>query len=201
MSITEQSDAEVIQASWGVPAQFGIIFERHHDAIFRFAARRVGRQDACDVTADVFVRAFRIRHRYDTLRSDCLPWLYGIASNVVGDRLRRMRRAETIFVAGERPAVTVEPYEDTDDRLVAGSTAGLLNDALGRLSKRDRTTLLLYALEDLTYSEISVALDIPIGTVGSRIARARRQIQESIPELEQIVGSMGETDDQERSHD
>ncbi len=98
-------------------------------------------------------------------------------------------------------SLLIEPFGDADDRLVADSVAGVLNDALGGLSKRDRETLLLFALEGLTYAEISVALDIPIGTVGSRITRARQQINESIPGLQQMITSMRQPDDQEGSGD
>ncbi len=191
----------MILASLGFPAEFGVVFERHHAAVFRFAARRIGRQEARDVASEVFVRAFKIRYRYDISRGNCLPWLYGIARNVIGDRLRSLKRGRRTFLFAETAVDMIEPFGDADDRLVADSVAGVLNDALGGLSKRDRETLLLFALEGLTYAEISVALDIPIGTVGSRITRARQQINESIPGLQQMITSMRQPDDQEGSGD
>lgn len=190
MADIDQTDAELISASARDPTLFGAIYERHHDPVFRFAARRVGSQDAPDVTADTFVRAFEIRHRYDPAHPSCLPWLYGIAQNLVGDRLRRVRRRSRAYVVAESHNTTFEYGEEADARIVAASMAGLLNEALRQLSNRDRNTLLLYALEGLSYSEIARTLEIPPGTVGSRISRARRQISELIPDLAQRTAAM-----------
>lgn len=182
----ERSDAEIIRASIEDPKEFGEVFARHHTAVFRFAARRVGVDAAGDTAADVFVTAFSIHHRYDTDRSDCLPWLYGIAANVIGDRLRRAKRRQRAH-GPEAHADVTSVTLDVDDRLVAESVAGLLEAALDGLPWRDRETLMLFALEGLTYSEIARALNIPNGTVGSRISRARRRILEQIPNLAQIA--------------
>jgi len=181
----DRTDAELISASLNDPAVFGTIFERHYQAVYRFTARRIGAGDATDLTADTFVRAFEIRHRYNPEYASCLPWLYRIAQNLVGDRLRRVRRSGRIYLVAAAEALTAEFGEEADNRIVATSISGQLNDALRQLSKRDRNTLLLYALEGLTYAEIGRTLDIPAGTVGSRLARARRQISEQIPDLEQ----------------
>lgn len=195
----DPTDAELISASLDEPSLFGGIFSRHYYAVYRFTARRIGQGDARDLTADTFVRAFEIRHRYDPSHPSCLPWLYGIAQNLIGDRLRRVRRGRRVYLVTVVANPIMEFGEEADDRVVAYSVAGLLADALRRLSKRDRNTLLLYALEGLTYSEIARALDIPAGTVGSRLARARRQIGELIPDLEQrtrmIPGVMKVKDD------
>jgi RNA polymerase sigma factor (sigma-70 family) len=185
-----RSDAEIIRASLSDPGEFGEIYARHHPVVFRFVARRIGTNDAGDVAADVFVRAFSIRARYDLTKPDCLPWLYGIASNIVGDRFRRIRRRQRLYIA----VVGIEGgagISDADDRLVARQVTAPLNAALGELSRKDRETLLLFALEGLTYAEIGRVLGIPAGTVGSRITRARRRILELIPELEQIIRSEG----------
>lgn len=179
------TDAELISSSLHEPSLFGKIFERHHDAVYRFAARRIGAGDARDLTADTFLRAYEIRHRYDPAHASCLPWLYGIAQNLIGDRLRKVRRSQRVYLVAAAHILTVEFGEEADNRVVAASVAGRLNNAISRLSKRDRNTLLLYALEGLTYAEIARTLDIPAGTVGSRLIRARRQINELIPDLEQ----------------
>lgn len=187
MSASETPDAEIILASLQQSELFGEIFTRHHDVIFRYVARRVGSQDAADVTADVFGRAFTIRHRYDTTRPACLPWLYGIAVNIIGDRLRRVKRQQRTYLVVASETV-VDESEDSDSRLIAEQASGRINHALARLSHKDRETLLLYALEGLTYKEISAALSIPVGTVGSRISRARSQILELLPDLAQTTG-------------
>lgn len=184
----EPSDAELIDASLNDPAAFELIYRRHSRAVFRFVARRVGPEDAADLTADTFVRAIEIRHRYHLDQPSCLPWLYGIAQNIVGDRLRRVRRRDRIYLAASTDSLTLDFGEDADNRIEAAALTDRLNFALGALSPRDRNTLLLHALEGLSYAEIATALDIPPGTVASRLNRARHQIRELIPPLDQIPG-------------
>lgn len=186
MEEQEWSDGQLIAGSIQRPELFGVVFERHHQAIAGFALRRVGADDAGEVVGDAFERAFRIRERFDPTSASCLPWLYGIASNIVGDRLRRARRRERIYlVLGEAPSG--DDSDVADDRLVAEQLARTLNRLLGQLAKNDREALLLYALEGLTYSDISTILGIPVGTVGSRIHRARQRLLEQLPSLEQIA--------------
>lgn len=183
----ERTDAEIIEASLSDPTEFEEIFRRHHSAIYQYAIRRVGVVAAGDLAADVFVRALSIRHRYDLSKPDCRPWLYGIAANLAGDRLRRLRRGiQALFEAPSRHR-EVDRTADSDDRLVAADLADEINAALGELSDDDRTTFLLFALEGLSYSEIGEILDIPAGTVGSRISRVRTRIIELVPDLAQRI--------------
>ena len=201
MDELSRTDADLISGSLRNPSLFGEIFTRHFTAIFRFAARRIGSDEASDVASEVFVRAFRIRARYDPSRQDCLPWLYGIATNVVGDRIRRRRRGDTqTFLVMERADNDWDATTAADSRVLAESVLAELNDAIGRLSEPDRETFLLFAITGLSYAEISDALGVPQGTVGSRINRARRLIREQIPQLEQIADRMERPGDGRR-HD
>jgi RNA polymerase sigma-70 factor, ECF subfamily len=185
-----RSDAEVIAASWDDIEEFGIIFRRHYDPVFAFVARRIHRSEAADLTSEVFVKAMTSRRRYDTSRAHALPWLYGIASNTIGDRMRKIkhgRRAYLAVGAGRDP----ELREDlADDRLVAADVHDSLLDEIQRLAKGAREALLLSALEGLTYSEIAEMLGVSPATVGSRLSRARRRIRERIPDLDQKTDHM-----------
>lgn len=189
MSDSRRSDADIIATSLGKPEDFGEIFSRHHKAVFGFVARRIGSGDAGDVTAAIFERAFRIRGRYRPSQRDCRPWLYAIAVNILGDRLRRQRKDHRIYLAAPRALDSEDLSDDSDDRIVAEQIVSAVNRALGLLSMKDRETFLLYALEGLTYAEISEVLDVPIGTIGSRIFRVRARLLEEVPDLEQITGS------------
>ena len=188
MAETAPTDAEIISASLRDPEAFGGIFDRHYDSVFRFVARRLGVSEAGDAAADVFDRAFRIRGRYDSSKPEALPWLYGIAYNIVGDRLRRKARRERVYLSAAE-ADLPDHSDEADLRIVAQQIGDRLNQALARIARKDRETILLYALEGLTYSEISEVLGIPVGTVGSRISRARSQILELIPDLEQMISA------------
>lgn len=198
----DRTDAETIEASLADAEVFAVIFERHHDSVHRFAARRVGRDAASDVVAETFVRSFRNRHRYDTERANALPWLYGIAANVIGEHLRRARRARraTLFSARVGGDTAGDPTADADDRLVAEGIRRDLLAALAELAVADRETLLLYALEGFTYREIAATLNIPVGTVGSRMSRVRQQIRDRIPDLDERADLLGreEPGDDER---
>lgn len=180
----QRSDSEIIRASWSTPELFGEVVERHHDAVFRYVARRVGQQDARDITADVFLNAFQARMRFDTSAESSRPWLFGIAFNIVGRRLRTIRRRQRLaeLLPGLRPVEDLSLR--STERVTASSLSTELWDALGSLSESDRETFLLYAVDGLTYTEIAQALSIALGTVASRISRVRMRIREAIPDLQ-----------------
>lgn len=183
------SDADVIAASVNDPDRFGVIWRRHGEAIYRYALRRTGRTNARDIAAEAFLRAFEKRGRYRKLRENCLPWLYAIAYNVIRERGRKANRHKESYLAASEPLDGW--FEDgVEERVVAQSVGNELNEALAVLSDDDRETLLLFALERLTYSEIATTLGVPPGTVASRINRARRIITQHIPDLEYRVSLM-----------
>ncbi|WP_033325755.1 RNA polymerase sigma factor [Streptomyces yerevanensis] len=179
-----ESDASVIARSRDEPEAFAALFDRHADAVHRYAARRLGGEVADDLVAETFTTAFQQRHRYDPARgagADARPWLFGIATNLVG----RHRRAEARrFKAMARvPALADhdEPLADrAADRVVARAVRRELAAALAALPARHRDVLLLVAWGDLSYGEAAQALDIPVGTVRSRLHRARSKLREAL---------------------
>ncbi|MFG0334622.1 MAG: RNA polymerase sigma factor [Maioricimonas sp. JB049] len=189
MAEERDTDAQIIARSLSQTHEFGKIFERHFEAIFRFCARRIGVQEARDAASEVFERAFRLRHRFDLTRESCLPWLYGISTNVVGDRLRKSKRRRRLFRQVVRDATATFDSDSVDNRVLMESVGDQIERALSTLSKRDRDTFLLFALKELTYEEIAYAQGVPLGTVGSRINRARRKLAEQIPDLIQLLES------------
>jgi RNA polymerase sigma-70 factor (ECF subfamily) len=154
---------------------FDAVFDRHFDEIHRFVGRRLGRDVADDLTASVFVEAYASRVSYDAEAGPIRPWLFGIASNLV----RRHHRTEARRLrAYARHGVDPLASETGDlDRVDATGDGPRLARALAKLARRDRDVLLLYAWADMTYDEIAQALDVPIGTVRSRLARARKVMQ------------------------
>ncbi len=172
--VGRESDAAAIVASLVLPARFEAIFDRHYAAIHGYLVRRVGRDVADDLAADTFVEAFRARSRYDPARPDARPWLFGIAANLVRGQARHERRQ---LVAFSRTGVDplVDDQEEISARLDAHRAVA---HALAALAAKDRETLLLHTWAELSYEEIAIALDVPIGTVRSRLNRARRQVRE-----------------------
>ncbi|GGP13996.1 RNA polymerase sigma factor [Nonomuraea glycinis] len=164
-------DAELIRRSERVPEAFADLFDRHAPALRRYVARRLGPSLADDIVSDAFLTAFRRRGHYDTSHPDARPWLYGIAARLIS----RHRRVEVrLYRALVRSGVDeiAEPYAERVDDRVAAQQAGLAA-ALAQLSPGDREVLLLIAWADMSYEDVARALDIPVGTVRSRLHRAR----------------------------
>ncbi|MEU1148239.1 RNA polymerase sigma factor [Streptomyces sp. NPDC005863] len=177
----EPSDARSIERSRDEPEQFAVLYDRHADSVYRYAARRLGLEAAEDLMADTFITAFRQRHRYDPARADARAWLFGIATNLIG----RHRRAEARrFKALARVPSPVPHEEPVADRAVArAGAAGVRMDlaaALAGLSARHRDVVLLVAWADLSYEEAAQALGVPVGTVRSRLHRARSALREAL---------------------
>jgi RNA polymerase sigma-70 factor (ECF subfamily) len=176
----DTDDATVIQLSRHEPERFTELFRRHAPAIQRYVVRRLGADAADDIVAETFLLAFRQRTSYDPARADARPWLYGIATNLIG----RHRRAEIrLYRALARTGAdpVTEPFTDrVDDRVSAGHASRQLAAALARLSAKLRDTMLLAAWSDLSYEEIAVALGVPVGTVRSRLSRARRRLRQTM---------------------
>lgn len=171
------SDAGVIAASLDDGARFGEIFDRHFAEIDRYLARRVGLALADEIAAEVFVIAFRSRGRYDPAASDARPWLFGIAANLARRYWRTERRRLRAYARTGVDAVS-EEAGDIDGRLDALAAGPRLAGALAALRPGEREVLLLFAWADLGYEGIATALGIPVGTVRSRLSRARARIRE-----------------------
>jgi RNA polymerase sigma factor (sigma-70 family) len=171
-------DAAVIESSRREPERFAVLFDRHAPYIHRYLARRAGRQVADDLVAETFLAAFAKRDRYDLGHADARPWLYGIATNLVGQHGRDEARQHRI-----RQAAAAEPEvpghaERVAADVTAQATRAVLDAALAALPDGDRDVLLLIAWEQLTYREVSRALAIPVGTVRSRLHRARTKVRQ-----------------------
>jgi RNA polymerase sigma factor (sigma-70 family) len=174
-------DAPIIARSRHQPQVFGKIFERHFAVIHGYLQRRVGPGRADDLAAEVFRIAFQQRVRFEPLRESALPWLYGIASNLVHQDERSEIRRLRALARVEGQAVDTEPAaERVPERADAESLRKPLFGALSRLEARDRSVLLLVAWEELTYDQVAEALEIPVGTVRSRLNRARAQVQQAL---------------------
>jgi RNA polymerase sigma factor (sigma-70 family) len=189
-----EDDAGLIIASLRDGGLFAQVYDRHAAAMYRFAARRLGPQAAEDAVSDAVLAAFRVRHRYDADRPDARPWLLGILTREISRRRRTERaRYRALARAG---GLDRQQQEGPADRVAAAVAAQAvrapLASALAGLAARDRDVLLLVAWADLTYQEVADALRIPIGTVRSRLSRARRQIRAALPDLASAL-----TDDEE----
>ena len=187
---TPIDDAVVLARSVREPDRFAEIYDRYFGEVYRYVAGRLGRDVADDLAAETFLVAFRKRDRFDPGRGNVRPWLYGIATTLVGQHRREeTRRYRALARAGRRVLDTAEGY---DDRIVDAVTAERatrhLAAALAHLRRGDRDVLLLVAISDLSHHEVALALDIPYGTVGSRLSRARRELRMALGGIESPHG-------------
>ncbi|NUW43782.1 RNA polymerase sigma factor [Nonomuraea rhodomycinica] len=186
-------DAALIEESWRRPDAFAVLYDRYFGDVYRYVAGRVGTQVADDLAAETFVVAYGKRATFDPGRGAVRAWLFGIATNLVAQH----RRSETRRLEALRRT----PAEDGTDgghedrvaaRLLAAGARGRLAAELRRLPDHDRDVLLLVALADLNYEEVAQALDIPSGTVGSRLNRVRRKLRAALGGADPAIGA---TDD------
>jgi RNA polymerase sigma factor (sigma-70 family) len=157
---------------------FGVLFERHARAIYNYCFRRVGSWAAAeDLVSIVFLEAWRRRSKRLPMGKE-LPWLYGIATNVVRNRRRAERRYAAALRRVPPPGPTASFEDDSDvriddERLMARALA-----LFARLPRREQDVLALCAWSELSYEDAAVALDVPVGTVRSRLSRARTRLRE-----------------------
>lgn len=141
------------------------LYERFHEAPYRLLVRTVGVDDADDVLQDVFLKTFRTLHQFDG-RSSFASWLYRLTFNEAMQHLRKRRRGRWATLEGEILDRKTALHPELDDK-------ELLEAALQQLEPELRVVFLLREVENLSYAEIAEAAQIAVGTVASRLSRAR----------------------------
>jgi len=174
------TDAELITASLTDPERFAGVFDHHYAVIAGFLRRRVDQSLADELAAETFLRAFDGRAGYDVTRADARPWLFGIATRLLARHRRTEVRQLRAFARAGRLVPAEHGLDDVDARLDAAAASPALASALAELGATDREVLLLFAWADLTYEEISLALSVPVGTVKSRLHRARDLVRRKL---------------------
>ena len=154
---------------------FAALFDAHVDAVYRLALGRTGRaQDAQDVTSVVFLTAWRRRAELTRLHSSVLAWLLVCVNRCCQD-VGRTRRRDAALIRRLGAARSTEHLVGTD---TGGSASRLdLDNAVAGLRSIDRQVIELFLYLDMSYAEIANSLGVPIGTVRSRLARARERLR------------------------
>lgn len=160
-------------------AAFALLYDRHERTIHRYVARRLGVSFAEDVTSETFLVAFAQRSRFHG-STDARPWLLGIATVLMRKHSRQEAVAWRGMLAADLARDDIDEMTAVDERLDADALASRLGEALANLPRGDRDVLLLHTFGDLDYAAVAEALAIPIGTVRSRLSRARAKIRIAI---------------------
>lgn len=172
-------------AAAGDPEAFEKIMLKYQKPIYNLCLRMVGNpDDAFDLTQDAFIRAWKAM---DTVKADgaFASWLYRLASNVCIDHLRAMKRKKTVSLVfeedGEEQTIDVpDPTPSPEEQVIAKADKATIEWAMNELNVEHRQVLTLRLIDDLSYEQISEILEVPEGTVKSRISRAREALRKKI---------------------
>ena len=176
-----EEDECIARAQRGDVAAFSELVARYQDRIYRFLVRLTRSQDdALELTQETFLSAYQALARW---RPDArfTTWLFRIARNHAFDWLRRRKQVEFVALGDEQDLGFADPAPTPDKALESVQRLRGLERALGRLSTEHREILLLREIEEMSYDDIADVLDISLGTVKSRIARARAGLLEKMP--------------------
>ncbi|MDQ4004948.1 MAG: sigma-70 family RNA polymerase sigma factor [Actinomycetota bacterium] len=151
------------------------MYEAHADRVLAYALRRVQAEDAAEIVSETFLIAWR---RLDLVPDDAIPWLFGVARKVVGNRRRSLRRRAALRdrleeEAARRPRLAADPADQVEARMAVRA-------ALARLSERDREALMLVAWDGLDARRAAAAEGVPPGGFAVRLHRARRRLEREL---------------------
>jgi RNA polymerase sigma factor (sigma-70 family) len=172
------SDQELwTRAVAGEAECFGVLFDRHAEAVRAYCARRTGSLDlADDLVSVVFLEAWRGRRSVELLHDSALPWLYGIAGNTLRSQTRTAARHRRLLARLPVEPPAADHADDVTARLDDQRALTRLQGALRGLRRSDQEVLVLCLWQGLDYASAAVALGVPIGTVRSRLSRARARL-------------------------
>lgn len=176
--LTDEEIARRVQA--GEADVFGMLVARYQAKLMRYARKFLSdRDDAEDIVQDVFIKAYSNIQSFDASRRFS-PWIYRIAHNEFVNELKKKASRRTVFsfdIDTILPSL-VAP-EETDRASLEKDLRKTLEGHLDELDPKYREPLILYYLEEMDYKEISDILQIPVSTVGVRLARARARLQKA----------------------
>ena len=187
------SDMEILSdVSAGNIDAYGKIVSRYRGRLYNFVFRFVGdRETAEDIVQETFLRAFRKRKDYRAI-ANFSTWLFTIAGNLAKSELRRRKRWRFFSLHRDDDSDAVLDLPDESyrpDRLAESSMADLqIQQAIMSLPVNYRQVILLRDVEGFSYQEISEAINCPVGTVKSRVNRARLRLQQKLKNEGRDVG-------------
>ncbi|WP_401000683.1 RNA polymerase sigma factor [Agromyces sp. GXQ0307] len=184
MSQEIPSDSSLwLEAVAGTEASFGVLYDRYKHVIYRAAlARLASAGDAEDVVAIVFLEAWRKREDVRFVDGSLRPWLLAVVVNVTLSQQRSARRYRRLLAKVSPVDAVPDPTRRLIDRLHAQSATPALLASVGKLNSRDRQVFELCLVENLSMAAAASALNLPVGTVKSRLSRIRQRLQADLRE-------------------
>jgi|SRR5690242_4231357 len=166
----------------GDPDAFGVLFERHSRAVYNFAFRWTADwASAEDTASEVFLTAWRRRSDvvFTTESGSVLPWLLGVATNLLRNQRRGKRRADAA-IARLDPSADPDFSDEVLGRMADEAQMADVRAVVAQLAEHERDVLAVCAWAGLDYEEAAIALDLPVGTIRSRLSRARAHLRELV---------------------
>jgi RNA polymerase sigma-70 factor (ECF subfamily) len=168
---------------------FTLIFDRHRDAVFRHAGRQFQLAHVAeDITAMVFYEAWRRRLFVRMVDGSVLPWLLVTTNYVARNQARHERRYRNLLSRLPVPGPVDDIAETYSDDDTAQRRAAEVRQELAKLRPLDRDVLTLCVLEEMSTRQAAEALNIPEGTVKSRLSRAKTRLRMLLPALNPVSG-------------
>ena len=183
----------ISRAQGGDKSAFNALIRKHEARAYQYAFRLTRNpEEACDIVADGFVRVYNALHNFKG-QSAFTTWLYRILTNCYLDARKKEKNKQTTSLESVLQTVDGDlerqiedtgpsPYEDVE-RLAREQT---VEGAVGLLPEYQRAMIVMYHVESMTYEEIAAALDLPVGTVKSRLNRARISLRELLVRDEEL---------------
>ncbi|WP_107097330.1 RNA polymerase sigma factor [Streptomyces aureus] len=179
----------------GDPSAFAELFDSYARSVYNHAFRLTGDWSVAeDVMAATFLEAWRLRQKVDPAGGSLRPWLLGVATNVSRNHCRGNRRyraaADAYAAAGQAEASVPDHASEVAGRIDDRRRIAATLRALGTLRRTEREVLVLCLWEGLAYTEVAQALRVPVGTVRSRLSRARARLRTGAEA--ELAGERGE---------
>lgn len=167
-----------LEAVSGTDTAFAQLFDRYRTRVFRKAYARVRSvPDAEDIVAVVFLEAWRLRRRVRIVDGSILPWLLAVTSNVTLNNERSTRRYRRLLAKLPQEESEGDHAEDVAERVDNAARSAAVTAALRRLPAAERAVVDLCIIEEMPLPAVAIALALPLGTVKSRLHRARQRLR------------------------
>ncbi len=166
---------------------YDAIVLRYKDQLLNFVYRFLGNvEEAEDIVQETFLRLYRNRHAYRQI-AKFSTWIYTIAGNLAKTELRKRKRRKSVSISDmgfeDKEYELEDEMADTEQQANSALTERIIQKAIDELSPRFREVIILRDIQELSYEEIGSILHIPLGTVKSRVNRARLKLQSKLKDI------------------
>lgn len=179
----DTDEALALRTQEGDAVAFGVLVERYEQKLSRYGTRFLKRdEDIEDMLQDIFIKAYRNIQSFKS-EQRFSPWLYRIAHNTFVNEIRRKSRVPFVFVDFDTLLSHPRATEETEQKAEAREMKEMVQKGLDAISEKHREVLILFYEQELSYKEIADVLQVPLGTVGVRMQRAKKALVQAYAKM------------------